>query len=63
MQMGNAQRTRKFLWFKNYPPVLPGADIIVPKKKPRRKLSVTEVVGIASSLATLGLVIDRLTTQ
>lgn len=58
---GNAQRTKNFLWFKNYPPVQPGADIIVPQKKPKRKLSITEVVGIASSLATLGLVIDRLT--
>ncbi len=57
---GNAQRTKNFLWFKNFPQVQPGADIIVPKRKVRRKLSVAEVVGIASSLATMGLVIDRL---
>ncbi len=60
---GNAQRTKKFLWFKNYPPVQPGADIIVPKRLPRRKLSITEIVGIASSLATMALIIDRLSTQ
>ncbi|MEQ9402627.1 MAG: SLBB domain-containing protein [Cyclobacteriaceae bacterium] len=56
---GKAQRTKKFLWFKNYPSVQPGADIIVPKKNVGRKLSVTEIVGIASSLATMGLIVDR----
>ena len=60
---GNAQRTKSFFGFKNYPPVYPGSDIIIPKKQARRKLSIGEVVGIASSLATLILIIDRLTEK
>ncbi len=58
---GSAQRTRKFLWFNIYPPIKPGADIIVPRKEPRRKITPQEVVTIASSLATMALIVDRLT--
>lgn len=57
---GTAQRTKRFLWFKDYPTLEPGADIIIPKRRVGRRLSVTEIVGIASSMATLGLLIDRL---
>ena len=57
---GTAKRTKRFLWFKDYPSVQPGADIIIPKKNVGRKLSVQEIVGIASSLATMALIIDRL---
>lgn len=57
---GTAQRTKRFLWFKDYPNIEPGADIFIPKRRIGRRLSVTEIVGIASSMATLGLLIDRL---
>lgn len=57
---GTAQRTKRFLWFKDYPEIEPGADIIIPRRRIGRRLSVTEIVGIASSMATLGLLIDRL---
>lgn len=58
---GSAKQTRKFLWFKDYPPVLPGADVIIPRKKVARKVSPAEILGITSSLTTIALIIDRLT--
>lgn len=57
---GSAKRTKSFLFIKKFPKVKPGADIIVPQREPRRKLSVQEILGISSSLATIALIIDRL---
>ena len=57
---GNAERTKNYLFFRIFPKVKPGADIIVPQREPRRKLSVQEVLGISSSLVTVALIIDRL---
>lgn len=57
---GSAKRTKSFLFIKSYPKVKPGADIIVPQREPRRKLSAQEILGISSSLATMALIIDRL---
>lgn len=57
---GSAERTKNFLFFRTFPKVKPGADIIVPQREPRRKLSVQEILGISSSLATIALIIDRL---
>ncbi|MEO9872938.1 SLBB domain-containing protein [Ekhidna sp.] len=57
---GSARRTKNFLFFRNFPKVKPGADIIVPQREPRRKLSPQEILGIGSSLATMALIIDRL---
>lgn len=57
---GSAKRTKNFLFFKNFPPIKPGSDIIIPQREVRRKLSVQEVLGITSSLATIALIIDRL---
>ena len=57
---GRAQRTKRILFFKKYPKVEPGADLIIPQKPEIRKLSAQEIIGITSSIATLALVIDRL---
>jgi protein involved in polysaccharide export with SLBB domain len=57
---GSARRTRRFLWIKFYPKVEPGAEIIVPKKPVKTKLSATEIVGITTGVATFGLVVLRL---
>lgn len=51
---------RKFLFFRNYPPVKEGSRIIVPEKSDneRSKLSIAEVATITTSLtAILGLII------
>ncbi|WP_258100415.1 SLBB domain-containing protein [Marinoscillum pacificum] len=58
---GSAERTKSFLWFKNYPRVDPGAEVIIPRKPEKRKLSPQEVIGIASGLGTLALIINNLT--
>lgn len=57
---GSAKRTRNFLFFRKFPRLKPGADIIIPQKPERKKMSVQEVLGITSSLATIALIIDRL---
>ncbi|GGZ37828.1 capsule polysaccharide transporter [Echinicola pacifica] len=57
---GDVQRTKHILFFKNYPKIEPGAEIIVPKKPDRTPMSATNWIGVASSLATLGILIDRL---
>lgn len=57
---GSAKRTKSFLFFRKFPNVKPGADIIVPQREPKRKLSAQEILGISSSLATMALIIDRL---
>ena len=57
---GDVRRTNKFLFFTFFPHVAPGAEIIVPKRKPRQPLSVQAWIGMASSLATLAILVDRL---
>ena len=55
---GRAKSTRSFLFFKNYPKVEPGSEIIVPPKQERMsRLSTGEVIGIASALASLAGVV------
>lgn len=57
---GSAEKTRSFLWFKSYPKIEPGAEIIIPKKPARDKLSAGEVISLSSGIATLSLVVLRL---
>ncbi|MEX0883426.1 MAG: SLBB domain-containing protein [Cyclobacteriaceae bacterium] len=57
---GDVSRTNKFLFFTFFPKIEPGAEIIVPKKPEREPLSVQAWIGMASSLATLAILIDRL---
>ncbi|TDH23319.1 capsule biosynthesis protein [Segetibacter sp. 3557_3] len=59
---GYAAKTRKFLFFKNYPEVKPGSEILVPLK-PERKggLSTGELIGLTSGLATILTLIITLT--
>jgi len=58
---GDVQRTKKFLFINDYPPIEPGAEIIVPTKPERERLSPQAWIGIATSLATLALLINNLT--
>lgn len=59
---GNAERTRHFLFFRSYPKVTPGSEIIVPRQRvvERRRLSTGEVIGISTALAALGGVLIQL---
>jgi protein involved in polysaccharide export with SLBB domain len=57
---GDARRTHSLLMFKFYPTIEPGAEIVVPKKPQRERLSTAAWLGIASSLATLGILVQSL---
>ncbi|MEB2785164.1 SLBB domain-containing protein [Algoriphagus persicinus] len=57
---GDAKRTYSFIGLKFYPEIEPGAEIVVPKKPQRTRLSAAGWIGLASSLATLGILVDRL---
>ena len=64
---GSADRTRSFLFFKNYPEVRPGAEIIVPQQAQRQRMTAQAWVGIGTGLAslvfTIVLITDRLQTN
>ncbi len=57
---GDVKRTTKLLFFPLYPRVEPGAEIIVPKKPERQGMTAQGWIGIGTSLATLGLLINQL---
>lgn len=54
---GAVDRTRSFLFFKNYPKVKPGAEIVVPEKQPRNGLSPQAWIGIGGGLTSLTLAV------
>ena len=59
---GDIKSVKRFLFFKFYPKIEPGAIIFVPSKtESNSRLSTQEVLGISSSIATLGLIIQSLT--
>jgi protein involved in polysaccharide export with SLBB domain len=57
---GEVARTKSFLGLRTYPAVAPGAEVIVPTKGPRLPVRPGEIVGIATALATLALVLTQL---
>jgi protein involved in polysaccharide export with SLBB domain len=57
---GDARRTHSLLMFKFFPTLEPGAEIVVPVKPQRERLSTAAWLGIASSLATLGILVQSL---
>jgi hypothetical protein len=55
---GQIAVTKRFLFFKSYPKLEPGALVIVPKKpEAKNSTSVNQIVGVTSSLATTALLI------
>ncbi|GAB5524346.1 MAG: SLBB domain-containing protein [Roseivirga sp.] len=62
VQYANGERrgVRRFLFFKFYPKVEPGATIIVAKKPERTPITFQGLFSVASSAATLILLIDRI---
>lgn len=60
---GSAKIVKNFLWFKWYPKIEQGSEIIVPGKQERRKLSPQEIIGITSGIGTIALIINNLTTK
>lgn len=59
---GDIKSIKRFLFFKFYPKLAPGAIIFVPSETAdKEKLSTTEILGITSSIGTIGLIIQSLT--
>jgi protein involved in polysaccharide export with SLBB domain len=55
---GEIKTTKRFLVFHFYPKVEPGAEIVIPAKKPKLPVTTAEYIGIGSSIASLaGLII------
>lgn len=59
---GNAAKTSHFLFFRSYPKVTPGSEIIVPKKHEieRRRLTTGEVIGISTAITSFAGVLISL---
>src|SRR5690606_21071308 len=57
---GEVARTKNFLFFKSYPAVEPGAEIIVPSKGPKIPFMPGEIIGITTGLATLVLILTQI---
>ncbi len=61
---GEVKTTRKFLFFRSYPEIKTGAEIYVPSRLDKRKLSTGEAVGLISGLTSLlGLAIVLVNTS
>lgn len=57
---GSVDATSSFLFFRSYPAVKPGAEIFVPKRAPREKLSAQGWVGISSGIVSMAVMIFTL---
>lgn len=57
---GDARRTHSLLMVNFYPKIEPGAEIVVPKKPQRERMSTAAWLGLASSLATLGILVQSI---
>ena len=54
---GKAAVAQNFLFFRSYPKVMPGSQIVIPEKPDKPKTNATEIISIASVLASLAGVI------
>ncbi|MNT54969.1 Polysialic acid transport protein KpsD precursor [compost metagenome] len=57
---GSVGSTRTFLFFRSYPSVKPGAEIYVPVREDREKLSPGTVIGLTTALASLAAIMVTL---
>ncbi len=61
---GSIKGTKHFLFFRNYPNIEPGAEIFIPKRKPREKgINAAQMwIGLGTSMASLAAVIFGIIT-
>ena len=57
---GDIKTVKRFLFIKRYPELAPGATIYVPAKPVKEKMSTGELLGITTSIATLGILIKTM---
>lgn len=60
---GAVKRTKGFFGLRSFPPIEPGAEVIVPTKGPKMPLRLGDVVGVTTGLATLALVLSQINWQ
>ncbi len=60
---GEVARTKSFLFFRTFPKVLPGSDVIVPTKGPKNPLGIQQALAITSGLATLAVLLSQINFQ
>jgi protein involved in polysaccharide export with SLBB domain len=56
---GEVDRANKFLFFRNYPEVRPGATIYVPRKEEERDLTPQERISIYSALVSMAAIVTN----
>lgn len=56
---GEVDRARKFLFFRNYPDVRPGATIYIPEKERERQLTPQERISIYSALVSMAAIVTN----
>ncbi len=60
---GEIKTTKRFLVLHFYPKIEPGAELIIPAKKPKAPITTAEFIGISSGIASLaGLIIALINT-
>ncbi|PYF75463.1 SLBB domain-containing protein [Pedobacter nutrimenti] len=57
---GSVEAAKKFLFFNNFPKVKPGAEILVPKRAQRERLTAQSWIGIGTALASLAAIVVSL---
>ncbi|MFC4209948.1 SLBB domain-containing protein [Pedobacter lithocola] len=57
---GSVEGARSFLIFNNFPKIKPGAEILVPKRAERERITAAAWIGIGTGLASLGAIIVSL---
>ena len=60
---GEVAQTRRFLFFKKFPEIQPGSEIIVPIKPIKIPVAPSEIVGLTTGLATLALIVNQILTN
>jgi protein involved in polysaccharide export with SLBB domain len=62
-QNGKVKGTSSFLFFRFNPKLKPGSTIVVPQKAAKRPFNIQETIGLASTLASLALIINTITAN
>ncbi len=57
---GSVEAGSKFLFFNNFPKVKPGAEILVPKKAERERMTAQGWIGLGTAIASMGAIIVSL---
>ncbi len=60
---GSVDRTHSFLLFNNYPKVEPGAEIVIPQKPERERISLQQAISISTAVSSMALVLVTLISR